>query len=172
MACDKLREQGGGGLVSTTLAVTQAIKPWRQAQRDIFHPLAVAPDKAEAGFGTVQADIVRPHIKHVRPRQAQGVPLPHIVVPKGDATGVEVDGLTAEDVTRMTGTEPATVRGEGETEQHLVEAVFIVELEDEGTHPRHPSEEGGVNEREEEAGDAARKEQGHRGGQGRAENIQ
>ena len=105
----------------------------------------------------VQADIVRPHIEHVRPRQVQGAPLPHIVVPKRDAAGVEVDGFAAEDVTRMAGAEPATVHGEGETEQRAVEAVFIVELEDEGTHPRRPGEEGGVNEREEEAGDAARK---------------
>ena len=105
----------------------------------------------------VQADIVRPHIEHVRPRQVQGAPLPHIVVPKRDAAGVEVDGFAAEDVTRMAGAEPATVHGEGATEQRAVEAVFIVELEDEGTHPRRPGEEGGVNEREEEAGDAARK---------------
>ena len=69
---------------------------------------------------------------------------------------------------RRASAEPATMRGEGETEQHLVEAVFIVELEDEGTHPRRPGEEGGVNEREEEAGDAARKEQGHRGRVGRS----
>ena len=94
--------------------------------------------------------------------------MPHIVVPKRDAAGVKVDGFAAEDVTRMAGAEPATVHGEGATEQRAVEAVFIVELEDEGTHPRRPGEEGGVNEREEEAGDAARKEQGHRGRVGRS----